>query len=655
MATVKIARNNCAATEITKLVRDHYEPPPATPYKYEKVCQKTSQTLLHETPENSWKDGFNRRTHNMTCGFYSLPNEPYKNMGGKFELDPCGLVLSTMAKSLNTKVWAHRKVRAIPTLMSKQKLRKRRQSLLPSMPVKPTESECLAHQHLKSDGGIDSIKNQLSQLYTAKKNVQWGQSFEVYINDTNESKASKGSETNVMKSVPVSMSAKPYGHDKKSKTNPQKGNNSCPISNVKQTDKVKRASKNSPRRNQKGYKNVGRMRSAPSLVPVESMDCSIEEKDRERMTRVHLEYLEALNVVINTLYNMNTRYLKSKTPLPLDQMKQLRKDTFVANDRMQLLSHGLKPVRDTSEFTIVNDNKTSSLGLINGVASIFSKRKPMFPGKMTPTKKNESVERHKMDDLYLESWEDFLAVDSIQPKPKRKLLSALFFRSNTGATPSSRIKDSECNTPERHRRGLSVKKSPVWTKLAVETNEDKESDEQEHVDQNDIVCDMATKFNDLRNKQQQETDVDIRKLERDRLPTYKRNMSLFDQMNTNFDVHMALLSNVRDNVKQTLDLVEVKMSKWYEELKKRAILICGSSAVDDILYKIGGHATLDHNSFTFGKAKLCLIVMSLPAYEICTVAYQTAIKFVLETILMLNLKNLRQWLVQRNIPYIGYL
>ena len=40
----------------------------------------------------------------MTCGFYSLPNEPYKNMGGKLELDPYGLVLSTMSQSLNTKV-----------------------------------------------------------------------------------------------------------------------------------------------------------------------------------------------------------------------------------------------------------------------------------------------------------------------------------------------------------------------------------------------------------------------------------------------------------------------------------------------------------------------------------------------------------------------
>jgi hypothetical protein len=41
---------------------------------------------------------------------------------------------------------------------------------------------------------------------------------------------------------------------------------------------------------------------------------------------------------------------------------------------------------------------------------------------------SRSVERNKMDDLYLESWEDLMAVDSFQPQPKRKLLANLFYR-----------------------------------------------------------------------------------------------------------------------------------------------------------------------------------------------------------------------------------
>ena len=48
----------------------------------------------------------------------------------------------------------------------------------------------------------------------------------------------------------------------------------------------------------------------------------------------------------------------------------------------------------------------------------------------------------------------------------------------------------------------------------------------------------------------------------------------------------------------------------YEELKKKAILLCGSSAVDDILCKIGHHAILDHESFTFGKVDNPVIFMT---------------------------------------------
>jgi hypothetical protein len=56
------------------------------------------------------------------------------------------------------------------------------------------------------------------------------------------------------------------------------------------------------------------------------------------------------------------------------------------------LTPGFKPVRNTSETTIasaVNEPKISSLGFIRGVANIFSRRKAMFLGRTTPTKKNE--------------------------------------------------------------------------------------------------------------------------------------------------------------------------------------------------------------------------------------------------------------------------
>jgi len=49
---------------------------------------------------------------------------------------------------------------------------------------------------------------------------------------------------------------------------------------------------------------------------------------------------------------------------------------------------------------------------------------------------------------------------------------------------------------------------------------------------------------------------------RDRLLAYKGSMAFFDQMNSRFDGHLAMLSNARDNIKKTLDLGEVKVSEW---------------------------------------------------------------------------------------------
>ena len=76
----------------------------APPYKYQKVCQKTSRTLLHERPENTWEENYKRRAHHFECGYYSIPNESYKNLGGEFYLDPYDLVMSTLSKNLSPKV-----------------------------------------------------------------------------------------------------------------------------------------------------------------------------------------------------------------------------------------------------------------------------------------------------------------------------------------------------------------------------------------------------------------------------------------------------------------------------------------------------------------------------------------------------------------------
>ena len=60
--------------------------------------------MLHENPVYTWQENYDRRKYHMKCGYYSSPNEPYKNVGGHFDLDPYELVLNKMSGSLNPKV-----------------------------------------------------------------------------------------------------------------------------------------------------------------------------------------------------------------------------------------------------------------------------------------------------------------------------------------------------------------------------------------------------------------------------------------------------------------------------------------------------------------------------------------------------------------------
>ena len=48
-------------------------------------------------------------------------------------------------------------------------------------------------------------------------------------------------------------------------------------------------------------------------------------------------------------------------------------------------------------------------------------------------------------------------------------------------------------------------------------------------------------------------------------------MAFFYHMNSRFDGHLAMLLNARDNIKQTLDLGEVKVSEWWVYVTKGQI------------------------------------------------------------------------------------
>ncbi|XP_076084680.1 uncharacterized protein LOC143055423 isoform X2 [Mytilus galloprovincialis] len=736
-----------AAAKVTRLVRQHFDPPPASPYRYRKVCQKTSQTLLHERPESTWQENYERRDHHMKCGYYSLPNEPYRNVGGQFDLDPYDLVLKTISKNLDVKVWDARSRQGTATKSRRTPQKKRRQSLLPPISHEkraksPTKSECQLLEDKQSDGGISTIKDQIIDLQTAKKYVLAGQSFENFIKQLQDMKANKvkSIKKNEMVLIPMSdhsmeltdtqLQSTPtplfgkspvisFSTNKKnlevknntptSMENDRKEgthirlqpieNNPAIIQDVLSVQDTGSARPESSKMTMiESRKMSVYLRSTTSVMAVMDLQAAARER-KERIKRIHMEYLEAVNIVLNSLYNMKTKDLKSKTPLSFDHLKQLRKDTVFTlqtHGDGNMLSRQSRPYKNASVVsTVPSENK------VGGFAGLFAKKKQsnmfvqvaMLPAKLAPNKFSQMFkQKQKEPELKLETWEDFLAVDPHTPMPETKkkksfatgvmaLVKAvqwhkkLSVSTDVGGSPtktstegkSPEVQDSTAKIEsiarllhnDPNKKLPAIKKTPIWQRIAAEKidlYEESKSDKKEKIEPEDIVCNMRTKFINMKHKHKQETDAEVQKLERERLLIFRYKYGLFGDMSSVFEEHVQELAHARNNVNDNVDIGElIKPSLWYSELKEKAIKMCGSgNDVEDIFHKMGRHSMMDGKSIHLGKAKLCLIVMSMPAHEICTVAFQTAIKFVLERIMLHDLRNLQDWLQLRKVPYNVY-
>ncbi|CAG2239859.1 unnamed protein product [Mytilus edulis] len=149
------------------------------------------------------------------------------------------------------------------------------------------------------------------------------------------------------------------------------------------------------------------LRSTTSVMAVMDLQAAARER-KERMKRIHIEYLEA-------------------TPLSFDHLKQLRKDTVFTlqtHGDGNMLSRQSRPYKNASVVsTVASENK------VGGFAGLFAKKKPsnmfvqvaMLPAKLAPNKFSQMFKpKQKEPELKLESWEDFLAVDPHTPMPEKK-------------------------------------------------------------------------------------------------------------------------------------------------------------------------------------------------------------------------------------------
>lgn len=452
------------------------------------------------------------------------------------------------------------------------------------------------------------------------------------------------------------------------------------------------------------------LEESPSINPLIKISSGITEK-KERIRRDHLLYLECLYTVIVSIHNMKGRDLKSKIPLSLDAVKALKKYYNPAHlppvhtgDRESKLNYLAihrfhSKLQKFSETTV--DSSTDGGTQRPKLPEISTPRKVMIqeppPGPSTnsnPSKlfagRRKSI-RVPMEMILsaiqekkrviVETWEDLVNLQLTQHKvlpamgiQANLILKAMHWKKTgtgnsnlpSGGSNASAGSPGRTHTPHHDdpvtpygmekKEAPPTKKLPIWQQVASEkypkTTPAKKNTTTKDV--GNLAFKNRKKLNKMRSTVQQELEASLQKIEREQMVSFKMKYQVFDDLSPLFREHVINMRRGKTNMARNVDVHHVPPSKWYDELREKTYHLFGQCDPDinNVLNKLSQFSTMDTKTITHAKAKLCLLVMSLPAYDILKICMQQAMKYVLETILLGELSMLVDWLGHRKIPLI---
>lgn len=206
-----------------------------------------------------------------------------------------------------------------------------------------------------------------------------------------------------------------------------------------------------------------------------------------------------------------------------------------------------------------------------------------------------------------------------------------------------------------------MRKIPIWQQVAQEksTTVPVFNKKSKRSPSRDETVERARRnFNNLKSSVQKENNVQLEKMVRERLADFRLKFSALsneDGAKVLFRQQMQKLAEVVGVNKAHFEHFEVQPSKWYEDLKAMTDAKVSSSFLpktSEVMTKLQTYAHMDHKTVSYAKAKLCLLTMSLPAYDICHIHMQKAIQFVLENILLGQESQFIEWLDHRKMPYV---
>lgn len=104
-------------------------------------------------------------------------------------------------------------------------------------------------------------------------------------------------------------------------------------------------------------------------------------------------------------------------------------------------------------------------------------------------------------------------------------------------------------------------------------------------------------------------------------------------------------------VNEEYEKEDVKTASWYGDLEKEAqdLGVAEEPEVINLLNTLYPFAIDDVTTLPYVQAKLCLVVQSLPVYELCSLTMMDALKFLLVKILHTSSGTFNEWMNQRKL------
>ncbi|XP_067667876.1 uncharacterized protein [Haliotis asinina] len=660
--------------DLVKFVKLNIREPEVQPFMCKKVWMRNSNHLVEERKNHLWKKHYYRRQDNLSRGYHSVPWEPFQTMGGELVIDTGQLLMQTLSHVLGNK-----------ELRKHSHLYMENQDILP--PVENPPHESMSSESVEaskfSRAGFEDIMEAVQITRARIAAVRAGLPYEEHVrlienmcgsgddqqdNDmellsltdlgllamqsrlTGESDHDLDQESSGQSSPGKPfLTSSPRDTDHKSPTGVQSGDGEdiFPTSSICSSESGSHDNK---------MINVG----------------SLLRQMQERRCRDHIEYLNAIHSVILSLRRMQTRDLRSKIPLTRENLRELMKASSGTerDSRLGQVRFSRNYNRRMSMDTSLSGD-TSSLSQDGGRLSIFG---PVFMiqrrsragsvlGQLQGTNSRRKSRMWERDYLRVETWDDLISLDE---------------KTGSGGSPAAMTQNIILRTLKWSRKMNSVqgdsieereaRRQPLWQQVAMEKTTDmfpKSNRKQNKVGDNAVMVQRVKhNFGKLKHNLQMESDAELQRLERTKMVSFKFKMQCFDDMQPRslFESHFERMQNAVQLISANPD-VEIQPSRWYDELRERTHMKIAENDPDinEALSKIGrfsqfGAKTIVHakviTTLVSHKAKLCLLVMSLPAYEVCKISMQAALKFVMEKILVGQEEVLHHWLNQRRLPWV---